>query len=151
MNDAIRAPIVAAVPFLHAVGRLSFGADPRRSPRCRACSRAAYFASQRLILPAVVGEDEQRLAQANSLVEGTTNVTNLLGPVLAGVLIAVLGAANVMWLDAGVVRRLGRADRAVRAGRPRGARAERGRERHLGRAFATSGTIVCSRACRSPA
>ena len=42
----------------------------------------------RLILPAVVGEDEQRLAQANRLVEGATNVTNLLGPALAGVLIA---------------------------------------------------------------
>ena len=28
INDAIRAPIVAAVPFLHALGHLSFGADP---------------------------------------------------------------------------------------------------------------------------
>src|SRR5205823_12586984 len=46
------------------------------------------------------GEDEQRLAQANGLVEGTTNVTNLIGPALAGVLIALIGAANVMWLDA---------------------------------------------------
>jgi predicted MFS family arabinose efflux permease len=60
----------------------------------------AYFTCQRLILPAVVGEDEQALAQANSLVEGATNVTQLLGPALAGVLIALIGAANVMWLDA---------------------------------------------------
>jgi predicted MFS family arabinose efflux permease len=60
----------------------------------------AYFTCQRLILPSVVGEDEQTLAQANSLVEGTTNVTTLLGPALAGVLIALIGAANVMWLDA---------------------------------------------------
>ena len=60
----------------------------------------AYFTCQRLILPAVVGEDEQLLAQANSLVEGTTNMTTLLGPALAGVLIALVGAANVMWFDA---------------------------------------------------
>jgi MFS family permease len=99
MNDAIRAPIVALVPLLHAVGHLSYGAILLLGGLHGVFS-CGYFASQRLILPAVVGEDEQRLAQANSLVEGTTNVTNLLGPVLAGILIAAVGAANVMWLDA---------------------------------------------------
>jgi MFS family permease len=100
INDAIRAPIVAAVPFLHAIGHLSFALILTLAA-LQGVFSCGYFASQRLILPAVVGEDEQRLAQANGLVEGTTNVTNLLGPVLAGVLIATLGAANVMWLDAG--------------------------------------------------
>ncbi len=100
INDAIRAPIVAAVPFLHTIGHLSFGLILALAT-LQGVFSCGYFASQRLILPAVVGEDEQRLAQANSLVEGTTNVTNLLGPVLAGILIALLGAANVMWLDAG--------------------------------------------------
>jgi MFS family permease len=97
--DGIRAPIVAAVPFLHAVGGLSFGLILVLGALHGTFS-VGYFTSQRLILPAVVGESEQRLAQANGLVEGTTNVTNLAGPALAGVLIAVLGAANVMWLDA---------------------------------------------------
>jgi MFS family permease len=55
LMDALRVPVVAAVPFL---------------------------------------------AQANGLVEGTTNVTNLLGPALAGILISLIGAANVMWVDA---------------------------------------------------
>jgi MFS family permease len=97
--DALRAPIVAAVPFLHAVGGLSFGLILVVGALHGAFS-VGYFTSQRLILPAVVGEDEQRLAQANGVLEGTTNLTNLAGPALAGVLIAVLGAVNVMWIDA---------------------------------------------------
>ena len=97
--DAVRAPIVATVPFLHAVGGLSFGVIIAVAALHGTFS-VGYFTSQRLILPAVVGEDEQRLAQANGLVEGTTNITNLAGPALAGVLIALMGAVNVMWLDA---------------------------------------------------
>ena len=87
------------MPFLHEVGGLTFGLILVVAALNGVFS-CAYFTCQRLILPAVVGEDEQQLAQANSLVEGATNVTQLLGPALAGVLIAALGAANVMWLDA---------------------------------------------------
>ena len=87
------------MPFLHEVGGLTFGLILVVAALNGVFS-CAYFTCQRLILPAVVGEDEQLLAQANSLVEGATNVTQLLGPALAGVLIAALGAANVMWLDA---------------------------------------------------
>ena len=97
--DALRAPVVALVPLLHELGHLSFGLVLVLGALHGAFS-VGYFTSQRLILPAVVGEDEQRLAQANGLVEGTTNITNLLGPALAGILIAWLGAANVMWIDA---------------------------------------------------
>ena len=97
--DAVRAPIVALVPFLHIVGGLSFGVILVLAALLGLFS-CAYFTCQRLVLPAVLGEDEQKLAQANSLVEGATNVTNLLGPALAGVLIALMGAANVMWIDA---------------------------------------------------
>jgi MFS family permease len=97
--DALRAPVVAAVPFLHLVGGLSFGLILVLGALHGTLS-CGYFSSQRTILPALVGEDEQRLAQANGLVEGTTNVTNLAGPALGGVLITLLGAANVMWLDA---------------------------------------------------
>ena len=99
LMDSIRAPIVAAVPFLHAVGGLTFGLILVLGALHGTFS-VGYFAAQRSILPAVVGEDELRLAQANGLVEGTTNITNLAGPALAGVLIATLGAANVMWIDA---------------------------------------------------
>jgi MFS family permease len=97
--DAARAPIIAAVPFLHVVGGLSFPLILVLAALLGLFS-CAYFTCQRLILPAVVGENEQLLAQANSLVEGTTNLTTFVGPALAGVLIAFVGAANVMWFDA---------------------------------------------------
>jgi MFS family permease len=100
LADAARIPIVAAIPFLHEFGGLSFPLILVLAALLGLFS-CAYFTCQRLILPTMVGEDEQRLAQANSLVEGMTNTTQLLGPALAGVLIAFLGAANVMWLDAG--------------------------------------------------
>jgi MFS family permease len=97
--DGARAPVVAAIPFLRELGGLSFGLILALGA-LHGLFSCAYFTCQRLILPAVVGEDEQTVAQANSLVEGATNVTQLVGPALAGVMIAFLGAANVMWLDA---------------------------------------------------
>ena len=133
--DAARAPIVALVPLLNAIGGLSFTVILVVAVLLGTFG-CAYFTCQRLILPAVVGEGEQQLAQANSLVEGAGNITNLLGPALAGVLIAFLGAANVMWLDAAsfliafAVVGLLRARRARSPGRRGGGR----RGRDLGRA-----------------
>ncbi len=60
-----------------------------------------YFSSQRLILPEVIGDDEALLGQANSLVEGFQRLSTLIGPAIAGVLIGIMGATNVLWLDAG--------------------------------------------------
>jgi len=59
-----------------------------------------YFAAQRTILPELVGEDETRMSQANSSVEGGNALAALVGPALAGVLIPVIGAANVLYVDA---------------------------------------------------
>jgi len=64
------------------------------------CFLAPFFASQRVILPELVGEDETTVAQANAVIEGATTLTNLLGPVAAGLLIAGLGATNVLYVDA---------------------------------------------------
>ncbi len=64
------------------------------------CFNAPYFASQRVILPELLGNDEQTIAQANSVLEGAGQTSALLGPPLAGLLIATLGAANVLYVDA---------------------------------------------------
>ncbi|HST15167.1 MAG TPA: MFS transporter [Gaiellaceae bacterium] len=99
LSDVARAPVIAVVPFLHAVGGLSY-------PIILAVAfvhglfSTAYFTCQRAVIPAIVGADEQSVARANSLVEGATNFTNFVGPGLAGVLIAFVGATNVMWIDA---------------------------------------------------
>jgi MFS family permease len=100
ISDAARVPIIAAIPLLHELGGLSFGLILVIAALSGLFS-TTYFTCQRVIIPAVVGHDEQLIGQANSLIEGTTSLTNLAGPALAGIMIGLLGAANVMWFDAG--------------------------------------------------
>lgn len=99
LGDLARVPLIAAIPLLHDAGRLSF-------PLLLAIVAlvgvfiAPYFASQRLVLPEILGEDERLVSQANAVIEGAQRVTALLGPALAGVLIATIGATSVLYLDA---------------------------------------------------
>jgi MFS family permease len=97
--DAARAPLLASLPLLYSLDALSF---PLLLVLVFAlgCFMAPYFAAQRVILPELVGEDETRISQANSLVEGGTAFAGLAGPALAGVLIPFLGAPNVLYVDA---------------------------------------------------
>ena len=97
--DLARAPILAAVPLLHSAGVLSFGLL-LAIVALLGCFMPPYYASQRTILPELVGENETRLAQANSSIEGGAAFAALAGPALAGALIPFLGAANVLYLDA---------------------------------------------------
>jgi MFS family permease len=99
LGDAGRAPLMLAIPLLHQAGVLTF---PLLLVFVFAlgCFIAPYFSAQRLILPELVGDDEQTVGQANAIVEGTQRATALLGPSTAGVLIAVIGAANVLYVDA---------------------------------------------------
>jgi predicted MFS family arabinose efflux permease len=99
VSDLARAPVVALVPFLHEVGGLSYGIVLAVA-FLHGLFSTAYFTCQRVAIPSIVGDDEQRIARANALVEGATNFTNFAGPGLAGVLISLIGAATVMWIDA---------------------------------------------------
>jgi MFS family permease len=98
-SDLARVPLMASLPVLHSAGLLSF---PLLLVLVAAfgCFNAPYFASQRVILPELLGNDEQTIAQANSVLEGAGQTSALLGPPLAGLLIATLGAANVLYVDA---------------------------------------------------
>ena len=99
LSDLARVPLMCSIPLLHSAGMLSF-------PLLLAivfaigCFLAPFFASQRVILPELVGEDETTVAQANAVIEGATTLTNLLGPVVAGLLIAAVGATSVLYIDA---------------------------------------------------
>jgi MFS family permease len=97
--DAVRVPLVASVPLLHAVDALSF---PLLLVLVAAISAVATpsFAAKNSILPELVAEDEETLTQANALLQASSRVTIVLGPALAGALIAVVGAANVLLIDA---------------------------------------------------
>ena len=61
---------------------------------------APYFSAQRLVLPELVGDDQTVLTQANAVVEAGSRLTILLGPITAGLLIAWIGATNVLYVDA---------------------------------------------------
>jgi MFS family permease len=99
LSDLVRAPVIAIVPFLHAVGGLSYGIVLVVAFFSGLFS-TAYFSCQRALIPDIVGTDERQVSQANTVLEGATNFTNFAGPAIAGVLIAFVGAANVMWIDA---------------------------------------------------
>ena len=97
--DAARAPVLASIPLLHAAGVLSFGLL-LGIVALLGCFMPPYFASQRTILPELVGEDETRMSQANSAIEGGSAFAALVGPALAGSLIPFIGASNVLYVDA---------------------------------------------------
>jgi MFS family permease len=97
--DAARVPIMAAIPILHWTGHLTFGL----LVACAfllGCFMAPYYSSSRLILPEVLGEDEQLVAQGSAFVQAANQLTQLGGPILAGVLIASLNAPAVLLIDA---------------------------------------------------
>ncbi|MDH4345177.1 MAG: MFS transporter, partial [Thermoleophilia bacterium] len=99
LGDLARAPLMVSVPLLHQAGLLTF-------PLLLVIVAlvgvfiAPYFSSQVLVLPEILGDDERLVSQANAIVEGARRATALLGPALAGVLIATIGATNVLYVDA---------------------------------------------------
>lgn len=97
--DFARAPLIMALPLLHAAGYLSFGLLLAIVAAIGAFM-PPYAASQRVILPELVGEDVTTMSQANSLIEGGTAAAALIGPALAGILIPLVGAPNVLYIDA---------------------------------------------------
>jgi predicted MFS family arabinose efflux permease len=97
--DFARAPILASIPLLHAADMLTFPLL-LGLVALLGCFAPPYFAAQRTILPELVGEDERVVSQANSVIEGGSAFARLMGPAIAGLLIPVLGAPNVLYVDA---------------------------------------------------
>jgi MFS family permease len=97
--DGSRAPLMAAIPLLHIAGLLSFplllvlvaGVGVFATPS---------FASKTALLPDLFPDDEQRLGEANTLLQTANRLTAVLGPPIAGVLIGVFGATAVLFIDA---------------------------------------------------
>jgi predicted MFS family arabinose efflux permease len=97
--DLARAPILASIPLLYSAGLLDFWLLLAIVALLGSFA-PPYFASQRTILPELVGEDETRMSQANSSIEGGAALAALLGPAIAGLLIPFIGASNVLYVDA---------------------------------------------------
>jgi MFS family permease len=97
--DALRAPTMAVIPILHWTGGLSFPVLVGTAALVGILS-APYFAAQKVIVPEILGEDEHLVSKMQTLAQTASRVTMLLGPVIAGVLIGLIGAASVLIVDA---------------------------------------------------
>lgn len=97
--DAARLPLLAAIPALYSLDALSFPLLVVLVALTGVCL-AAHMPAQRLILAEVVGDEESVVARANAYLDGAQTATPLVGPALAGILIAAIGAPNVLYVDA---------------------------------------------------
>jgi MFS family permease len=97
--DAARLPLIAAIPALYSLDVLSF---PLLVVLVALTNvfMAAHMPAQRLILAEAVGDEESVVARVNAYLDGAQTAAPLVGPALAGVLIAALGASNVLYVDA---------------------------------------------------
>jgi MFS family permease len=98
ISDAARGPLLMVLPILKWTGNLSFG-WVLVTTFAIGVFAAPYFASSRLIVPEVVGDDERTVASVNALLAGANQITQIAGPVLAGVLIAATSPPVVLVVD----------------------------------------------------
>ena len=97
--DGLRAPLMLLIPVLHLAGALVFAELVAISFVLGALS-APYGGAQRVITAELLEDDPGAVGQANALFQGATRITLVAGPPLAGVLIGVIGATNVLVIDA---------------------------------------------------
>ncbi|HET7807999.1 MAG TPA: MFS transporter [Gaiellaceae bacterium] len=97
--DASRAPLMLVIPVLHWTVGVSFALLLAVAFALGAFA-APHFAAEKVIVPELIGEDEQRVGEANALFQGANRATILVGPALAGILIGLIGAAPVLVIDA---------------------------------------------------
>ena len=97
--DLVRAPLVALVPVLYWSGNLSYGVL-LVIVFLLGCFTAPYLASQRTVIPEVLGDDETLVAKASGLFGGASQLPIVIGPAIAGALIALFGAPSLLFVDA---------------------------------------------------
>jgi MFS family permease len=97
--DLARVPLMAAIPALHEAGHLPFWALLAIVAATGAFI-SPYYAVQRAIVPDLIGEDQNALARLTAVFQAAQRTTIFLGPPLAGVLISVIGTAQLLYVDA---------------------------------------------------
>ncbi len=97
--DGARALLLGLIPALYLLDALSF-AGLVGLVFLVGVFMVPHASAQRVIVPELVGEDEGRVGETQSLLQAGMAVAAVAGPALGGVLIAVLGKTNVLFLDA---------------------------------------------------
>jgi MFS family permease len=127
LGDALRAPLLAAVPTLHWLGVLSFPALLALVTVIGVFS-VPYAAASSSLLPDLVAEDEREVSRATAALQVAIQTTGVIGPIAAGALIPLVGAPKLLFVDgasygisAAIVLAFVHVGRArPHAGRPRG-------------------------------
>ncbi len=99
LADFARVPLMLAVPVLQWNGLLSFPLLVVLAFGIGAF-RAPYGAAMNVLMPELAGEDETLVSRANALFQLVTQGTTIFGPILAGILIGVLGSPTILVVDA---------------------------------------------------
>src|SRR4051794_36180882 len=99
ISDLIRAPLVALVPVLHWTGHLTFSLLVL-IVFLLGIFMTPYIASQRSIIPEVLGDDERAVAKASGMFGGAQHLPIVIGPSIAGALIGWIGTAPLLVIDA---------------------------------------------------
>jgi MFS family permease len=99
VSDAARALLLASIPTLHLLDALSF---PLLVGLVFSIGifMVPHATAQRVIVPELVGEDEARVGEVQSLLQAAVAVAGIVGPPLGGALIGVVGETNVLFVDA---------------------------------------------------
>ncbi|OLB82512.1 MAG: hypothetical protein AUI14_00550 [Actinobacteria bacterium 13_2_20CM_2_71_6] len=98
-SDLVRAVLIALIPLLYWAGALSFPVVLVVGFVVGAFF-PGYSSSQRLVMAGIVGDDELRLTRAGGLMNSVNETASFVGPALGGVLVVLIGAANVLVVDA---------------------------------------------------
>ena len=97
ISDVVSALAIAAIPILYHLDRLSY-------PLLLALIFLGAMldipgvTARRLLLPGFQKQARLRAEQMNTAFEVLTNVANMIGPAIAGVLIVILGPVNLLWI-----------------------------------------------------
>lgn len=98
-TDLASALAVAAIPLLAATRGLAFW-QLLLLASLRALLNTPGGAARQSLLPDLIARADLRLERGNAAYQAVQNTAQLVGPALAGLLIAALGTGNVLWLDA---------------------------------------------------
>jgi predicted MFS family arabinose efflux permease len=99
VSDAARCLLLGTIPTLHLLGALSFPALVALVFGV-GVFMVPHATAQRVIVPELVGEDEGRVGEVQSLIQVAWAVAGIAGPAVGGVLIGVVGETNVLFIDA---------------------------------------------------
>ena len=97
--DVARVPVVAVIPLLHWLGALDL-APLLVLAFLVGAFFPAHLASQRIILPELLGEAAGEVTRGNAVMGAANRLPLVLGPALGGALIAAIGPAEVLLADA---------------------------------------------------